>query len=59
MNDILTVPEVAKILKSCNETVRRRIRGGEIPAVKEPGSRNGRFLVYRSALERYLKSFEV
>jgi len=52
------MPEVAEILKTCSETIRRRVRRGEIPAVKEPG-RNGRYLNYEKDLINYLKSFEV
>lgn len=58
MEKLFTIPEVAEILKTCTETIRRRVRRGEIPAVKEPG-RNGRFLIYEKDLINYLKSFEI
>ncbi len=57
-NELLTIAEVATALKTCKETVRRRIRTGAIQAVKEPG-KNGRYLVYHIELQNYIKSFEV
>lgn len=57
-NELLTITDVAAALKTCKETVRRRIRTGAIPAIKEPG-KNGRYLVYHTELQNYIKSFEV
>lgn len=56
-NELLTVSEMASTLKVCKETVRRRIRSGEIPeATKDGKSFNGRFLVKSTDFENYLKS---
>jgi len=56
-NSLLTVPEMALRLKVCKETIRRRIRNGEIPqATKDGNSFNGRFLVKELDFENYIKS---
>ncbi|MCH8852629.1 MAG: helix-turn-helix domain-containing protein [Planctomycetes bacterium] len=54
---LLTVPEVAKIIRCSPRTVRERIEAGVIKAIR-PIAANGRpssrWLVLRSALDEYL-----
>jgi excisionase family DNA binding protein len=48
---ILTLQEVAAILRASIKTVRRRIEDGQLKAFKE----GGRILVLESELEKYLQ----
>lgn len=50
--EVLTVPEVADVLRMGETTVRRLIRGGAIERVDTGGVR--RYLVTREALDRFL-----
>lgn len=54
-NDLLTVPEVARILRACDTTVKRWIRRGALEAVILPKA-NGRqaYHVKRETLKKVL-----
>jgi excisionase family DNA binding protein len=52
--EYLTVGEVAAELHCSEPTVRRRIRAGELPAVKLGSGRNSALRVPRAGLEAWL-----
>jgi excisionase family DNA binding protein len=53
--DFLTVAEAADLLGVKHQTIRRKIRAGELPAV-QLGGRGSHIRVPRAALERWLWS---
>jgi excisionase family DNA binding protein len=54
--EYLTVEEVSGLLKLGESTVRRRIRSGEIPAVRLASRGRGLVRVPRDELEAWLRS---
>ncbi len=52
----LTVAEVAAELRCSEPTIRRRIRAGELPAVKLGTGRNSSIRIPRAALDAWLFS---
>jgi excisionase family DNA binding protein len=52
-DELLTVEEVTRILKVHEETVRRWIRNGELPA-RLLGSARGGYRIRRSDLDRFI-----
>jgi excisionase family DNA binding protein len=50
----LTVAEVAEELRCSEPTIRRRIRDGELPAVKLSAGRNSAIRIPRAGLDAWL-----
>jgi excisionase family DNA binding protein len=51
--ELLTVSEVAQLLRCSRDTVRRLVAAGELTAVRNPG-RNSRLRIHRSSVRQYL-----
>jgi excisionase family DNA binding protein len=52
LEPLLTVKETAKLLNTCEKTVRRRITEGELPVI-----RDGRTVrIHPADLERYIRA---
>ncbi len=54
---LLTVPEVAAILREHVETIRERIRAGQIPAIRKGSGQRTSFLIHPADVEAYLATF--
>lgn len=54
MDEFFTVKEIAKVLKLKEETIRKKIRAGEIKALKS----KRKFLISKKELNRVLEQFE-
>jgi excisionase family DNA binding protein len=52
---LLTIDEVAKLLRLSRVTIERRVRSGEIPAVRT-GRKGSKIRIDRRELERWLYS---
>lgn len=51
----LTVAEAAKLAGSCNETIRRAIRNGELLAKRHPTASGHPFRIFRTDLAAFLQ----